>query len=279
MCMLDTSRGFHEMKKFDFSRTAQDSQEIARHLDRLIEMTYAAAPLRQPRPNRKDLYCLRRIPSTPSDECEHLYEKAIRMQWDKSRTPAEGFLPGVCEHIQAEQVPLKEYDSDEGWSEIDLVGVSPQFLPVVLELKIAHMKKDEEANDESPLRMLVEGLAYAIGVKRAWNEGHFRTAWQEVVDPRATMPKHLAEVPIVGIAPNEYWDRRMGKAGRLGILSSQDWHALGKFVEDLAQKGFPVHFVQYQKGELGEDGLPRIDHIVDISEKVASLKHEPKQSR
>lgn len=276
MCTLDTSKGFHEMKKFGFSRTAQDSQEIARSLDRLIEMTYAAAPMRQPRRDREDLYCLRRIPSTPSDDCEHRDERAICSQWGKDRTPAERFLPGLCDHIQAEQVPLKEYDSDKGWSEIDLLGVSPQLLPVVLELKIAHMKKDEEAKDESPLRMLVEGLAYAIGVKRAWNEGHFRTAWQEVVDPRVTMPKDLAEVPIVGIAPNEYWDRRMGKAGRRGILSRQDWYALGKLVEGLAQKGFPVHFVQYQKGELSEDGLPRIDHIVDISEEVASLKPEPK---
>src|SRR5690606_13284138 len=103
---------------------------------------------------------------------ERLIEKLIWKAWSFEAVARHGqpFLGNVCRFIQTYQMPLQGTRADRGWGKIDLLGSTFQALPAVIELK------QEKAKD-TPLRMLVEGLAYACAVRKGWNEGKLRTEW------------------------------------------------------------------------------------------------------
>ena len=252
-------KGLHhkEMQRLVNQRQHMDThaKELISVLNCQLEITYASAP------KRVRTYLLDRSErrNPVRQQRERLLEKAIWKQWQ-----SDPFADGLYHHIQTFQMPLKHRQSDKGWGKVDLIGVTQEGLPVVLELK-------REKSDETPLRMLVEGLAYAVCVRRAWNEGTLRSQWERDVTKLSkgfTAPKILLEVPVVGIAPKKYWQTKIGnKKGKrtAGQVPVKAWKSFEKLCKKCSERGFPVSFLQF--GVDGEDdaGLPK---IVDVEQRT-----------
>lgn len=223
-------------KRFQLKYIVVQCEELVEGLDGFIERTRQKAPLR-----RGD-FVLEREPGRKPNAAEATLEQEL---WEKYRSAGSGFLPGLCSHIQSYQVSLHSRKNERpggrelkfDWGEIDLLGVSPSGLPVVVELK-----KGE--TNETPLRILTEMLAYTIALQELWKEGCFRKAWKSVVaEAKDGDLPHEA----IGIAPVEYWRRVRGQSGPRGRVPPAGWAALARLVEKLAEKGFNIHFAEFDR--------------------------------
>ena len=256
---IDCRLGLHRIQKFvnQLSYMEQHSAELLKHLNVILEVTYAMSP------KRSTPYALNRVEVTRPHEKnrELLLEKAIWRQWrwDESRAPTrpqEYFVENHCTHIQTCQMPLQNSRVDESWGRIDLIGVSLERTPVVFELK-------RETASDTPLRMLVEGLAYAVAVRRAWNEGRLREQWLQHLVPTQNaeeIPVTLLTVPIVGIAPTEFWNRRTGNRGPNRVKEAA-WLPFNELCEACKQRGFPITFLKFDAQKNDEQKRPVIENV------------------
>lgn len=161
---IDTSKALHQIQVQASVRQLGHMEQHCRTLldvlDIMLEETYAAAPCRRHdfRLDRKK----RQDPRLPEERLQDaIWEHWSCQEQFKGNLP---FLAGFCNHIQAYQLPLKGVRADKGWGRIDLVGVSLEGHPIVIELK-------QERGTDTPLRMLVEAVAYALALRKAWNQG------------------------------------------------------------------------------------------------------------
>jgi hypothetical protein len=154
------------------------------------------------------------------------------------------------------------------WGKIDLLGVSPQGLPVVVELK-------QENSKDSPLMMLVEAAKYAIALRKAWNDTNrcLRKEWCKSIERvmAASAPKwpdELQTVPIICAAPRAYRRQRRGKADvEPNALPKEAWKALADLMSALNDKGFPVTLVEFDaKNGVGDE--PMIDQVASFAPPV-----------
>ena len=112
-------------------------------------------------------------------------------------------LPGTCGSVLTYQTMLRNTNKDEGWGEVDLLGLRPITLtPVVVEVKDAR-------GSDTPLRGIVEGAAYAVALRKAWPH-RLRTDWLQVLSRRLgpdlaeqinAIPATLDEITVVMAAP------------------------------------------------------------------------------
>jgi hypothetical protein len=218
---------------------------LRRAINVMIERTYAKAPVRT-----RGYHLVQPERINPRDR-ERLLEKAFWMHFGFVQDVVQLPDAGAC-HIQTYQMPLQHSRADTAWGKVDLIGVSEDTTPVVFELK-------REGAADTPLRMIVEGLAYAIAIRRAWNEGRLREEWVrdvQVQDP----PQTLLTVPIVGIAPIEFWQRRTTN-GQRDFVPLRAGTLLRQLCDDLALRGFPVSFVQFNATDKDPNGLPIITDV------------------
>lgn len=112
----------------------------------------------------------------------------------------------LWQQLVALQVPLAERRKSEGWGRIDLLALTKEGGPVVVELKT-------DESSETPLRAILEGLANAVAVSKNWPQMS-----QEI---KASLKKHgnsarLTDAPSVVrtlvLAPDSYW-REWGAGG------------------------------------------------------------------
>jgi len=96
------------------------------------------------------------------------------------------------------QTPLKAERGDKGVGKVDLFGIIDRKLPTVIELKIESVGVGKA---DSPLRALLEGLAYCAIIER-----NISTITKEAV---INFDVQLSENPptLVVLAPEEYWER------------------------------------------------------------------------
>ena len=272
--MIDGSMAFHKIPREEFSltRISASVQQIIRHLDDIIKRTYEDA---RPRTAREgDTYKLLRDPKggEPDERSrEACIERAIFRKWGpvtRISCKDSAFLPSVCQFIQTYQMPLQDKRRDAAWGKIDLVGVSFEWLPVVIELK-------EGKSVETPLRMLVEAAGYAVAVSKAWKDGCLRKEWRESIErvmaasaPKFEWPDELQTVPIICAAPRAYWRQRRGKADvEPNALPKKAWKALADLMSALNDKGFPVTLVEFDaKKGVGEE--PMIDQVTSFAPPV-----------
>ena len=261
--LIDGQRALHELRPSvnQLSYMTEHSQRLLELLDVLIERTYALAPKRV-QGYQLDR-CERRHPV--DSQRERLLEKAIWKQWNSDAVKQHGapFQGTLCRHIQTFQMPLCGRRTDRSWGKIDIVGVTDSGLPVVLELK------QEEAKD-TPLRMLAEGLAYAVAVRRAWNEGFLRKEWIQCVTSKSkafVAPTTVLQVPVIGIAPSDYWKRRIGRKGKRSSekVPESAWKPFKLLCEACSNRGFPISFSQFEIGERDSTGLPTIGGATSVS--------------
>jgi hypothetical protein len=254
-------RSFHKMGKATMSltRMASHCKTILEHLEEHIHSTSESSPVRKGRS-----YRLQRPPRDAIEKSnrERILEQAIWRQFG-DRAVNRVFLDGTSPQIQAYQVPLYGTRKADGWGKVDLVGVTSNGGPVVIELK------DERAKDP-PLRMLTEALAYACAVRKAWDAGPFQTEWQEAMHLRGIPAAFSApgDVPVVLLAPHSRWQRMIGQPGirSFGKVPAEAW---GPFLELThackSRHGHPVHFVGFDSGPLDNSGLPQISNVSEVA--------------
>jgi hypothetical protein len=260
----DSTGGFHDLiRRADpLSTVPERCEAILGRLERLIACTRDAAP------RRLSDYRLRR--SSPGPAPYHEESQWERSMWTKWGPDGCGaFLPN-CVRLQTYQFPLKRHREDRLWGKVDLLGVSPERLPVVVELK-------RRRTTDTILRMLLEMTAYGIALQELWSapqsDNTFKRDWElvskELVDCAAPLPDRLDRLPLVGIAPQAYWDRALGRVptDRTGRVPSKAWPLLRSLVEELnVQCGFAISFaVVYGAERLIETGDAGLEQRVTIN--------------
>lgn len=219
-------------------------------LEELIRRSYDAAPIR----DRKGGYLSEPGPrkdTLDESEEERRLEQAICRQWHASRD-GSWLLEGECRCVAKHQVPLynKNGDYTKCGVHVDLLGVSTEFTPVVIELKRGGSK-------ETPLRMLIEALGYAVVIRKAWNEGGLRREWMSLLGTQILPPEKIDVVPLIGMASSAYWSRCVGASGRhtAGQVSKEAWESFHRVVAKCKELGFPSTFVEFDVHSQGNDSM------------------------
>jgi hypothetical protein len=214
-------------------------------LRRLIETTQKAV---QPERSMGWAKQLNRDGSGDGVRPEDRWERTVWRKW----RPSKGNMPATKFHelapwILSYQVPLYGKQTSEGWGKIDLIGVSPKLLPVVVEIKA-------ENSEESPLAVVLEAVRYGIALRKLWGCG-LREEWMKALEQyeeKLLMPyealrnSDLQHCQLICAAPREYWLRR----GTLTSSGEKYRRAWGAFRELCAKiktdHGFPVKFVNLE---------------------------------
>src|SRR5262249_42116412 len=226
MRQIDRTVSLHAQGKvFQLKYLAHQADSLLEDIDDLIAATERAAPVRTKQP-----YVLtREAAGAPVNE-EARWERAIWADWHRSS--ASEFVPGVCSSIVSYQVMLRDTNSDKRWGEVDLLGRSPEGWPVVIELKGA-------SSNEPPLRGIVEGVAYAIAIRKAWAVC-LVDQWRDVLG--VAKPGDCT-VQTIFAAPSAYWDRVTGRLGPKWRVPKPAWAEIARLIKAFAERQLPVFLV------------------------------------
>lgn len=252
--LLDPSLGLHsnvnseQFSKLNNMLTLCDELLTGDTLTTMVDRTFEEARIRKSYLTE----LTRRTTSVPARE-EHRLERSIWVKWRPYRhvNKTTGKLSSidagtqflkVAPRIMTYQLPLFDSRKKAGWGHIDLLGISPQTMPVAIELK-------DDDSLEPPLRMLTEVLAYGISIKKAWQNsetgspGHLQRDWLRAVrdlgEDVRDIPAKLANCDLVCAAPSEYWDRMQADKHLKG-----GWSLFDKVVSRVEALGFTVHFAK-----------------------------------
>lgn len=232
----------------------QHCEVLGSNLNVALELTYARAPVG--RLAKGQTYELERGEKPDPYVRERLLEKRLWKAFGFQAFAAHGrpFSGNVCRFIQTYQMPLQGTRKDRRWGKIDLLGVTGDASPVVIELK-------QEGAKDTLLRMLVEGVAYACAIRKAWNEGTLRAQWTVAMKSNGMLQEHaevLAKVPVLLLAPSDFWKRAIGSPGAHsnGKVREDAWPPFMHLVGKCADHGFPVYFLQFDPDDAGLNVLP-----------------------
>jgi hypothetical protein len=246
---IDCTKSMHVLKTaFRKTHLAKQCEQLLAGLDHAIAATEACAPVRL-----NSSYFGARDGGTPSAEStETLWERAMWAHFRDSRTSPT--VPGAWYRLVTYQVPLRNTEADGGWGYVDLLGVSHQGLPVVVELK------RPGAHDVTPAEMLVQAAAYGIALRKAWAAG-FARQWYETVAAKYGFraPPSSGAAPVVhlvGAAPTEYWQNWVGDTSKARQVSADDWSQVSALVAALGERGLPATFVEVQHDGLSSGNSP-----------------------
>jgi len=246
---LDYSQGLHEKANTEQfkkpERMAAICAELLRkdedpksNLARLLWVTEKKARIRR----KQHYYTQLTRSETPGPaDAEERLERAIWINWrlhpKKSEAPSRQFLSNML-GLLAYQVPLYDQRKKDSWGAIDLVGVSTNHLPVVIEVK-------QELSEESPLRMLLQAAAYAVSIQNAWRP-KFRSDWLKALKhvgisiPDSQIPEELKKCQLVCLAPSAFWQKWTGADTRIG---DEAWLRFAELVSALeTMHGLSVEF-------------------------------------
>ncbi|MDZ4801716.1 MAG: hypothetical protein SGI92_26465 [Bryobacteraceae bacterium] len=229
---------------FQLQFAKQQIEDILLNLDSLVKNTLDKAPVRT-----KD-FCLGRTTRPQLSHEEDKWERAMYGKWGPGGSSE--YVP-VCERIQAYQYPLQASRKDRCWGKIDLLGIGTDFLPVPNELK-------KRRTNESPLRMLVEVAAYGFAIRKVWPtlKDHWIEAVSSFEGAPLQFPASLEKVTLVGVAPEEYWLRCLGRfpKTKAGTFPCEAWPPFWELV-DAFGRWFDIHFVAVE-GNWDDTRLPTI---------------------
>ena len=242
MRAMDPCKGLHALKT-DFQKkyTAQQCDALLSKLDTAIAATLDAAPV------RRGKYFQAHANRTPTGG-EARWEQAMWEQWQGPRCDS---VPGAWYRIVDYQLMLRGTNEDKDWGEIDLLGVTHQGLPVVIELKAP-------GASDTPASLLVQAAAYALALRKAWVK--IGSEWSIEVAQygfgRSLSPT-LPICPLVCAAPTKYWDNWIGQTARAKTVTRDDWTAFMRLVLAFAERGLPASFVRLDNSATDAAGLPR----------------------
>jgi hypothetical protein len=229
---VDRDTSLHAQGRvFQLKYLTEQAKSLLSGIDDLIAATERCAPVRTKQP-----YVLERIMAGSPINEEARWERAIWSEWhDSSRE----FIPGVCSSIMSYQVMLRDRNTDKKWGEVDLLGRARDDAPVVIELK-------GPSSTEPPLRGIVEGVAYAIAIRKAWTPC-FGQQWCDRL--QIALPDRFPVCRTIFAAPADYWDRISGKAGPAWKVSTSAWDAIERLMQAFAERQLPVSLVRLDAGD------------------------------
>jgi hypothetical protein len=216
-------------------------EDILLNLDNLVQNTIDKAP------DRKEGFRLDRATDPRLTHEEDKWERAMYRKWGPG---GSGEYVPVCKRIQAYQCPIRASRKDRCWGSIDLLGIGSDLLPVPNELK-------KRSTNESPLRMLVEVAAYGFAIREAWPR--LKGEWYNAIGASSSLfPTSLDRVTLIGVAPEEYWSRCLGRLPKTkaGAFPAEAWPTFWELVGAL-RRCFDIHFVAVD-GSWNDKGLPTI---------------------
>lgn len=224
-------------------------------LSTAIAATFAAAPVRQQgfrldRSVAEDIH---------ESEQERRLESAMMRRWGVA-----GMWPvsRAWSRLVACQVPLYDQQQRQGWGYIDLLGVTADGLPVVVELKKAPeaLTDGKTGATETPLRMMLEAAAYAIALRKNWE--HFRPEWiarlRELDLPAQVItqiPLKLERVPLVAAAPASFWIDWLPVTEKGRTVTRETWESFKTLLSEFEMENLPVSFVSISGHDQNIDGL------------------------
>ena len=255
MVATPCNTSFHKWKDEIRQITKMDMQcgRLLECLRNAVDATKHAAPCGEPGPHP-----LMRVPRPNLEHCrsqlrECHWEESL---WRKYGQDSSDPVPGLWARILSYQVMLRnENDADAGWGEIDLLGVTANGLPVVVELK-------SESCREPPLRMLVEGCAYGIALQcnNVFTQ-HFQQRLSEIRFGSPVPPALHQPVTIVCLAPCGYWSWCFGIKDN-AVRSA--WPLIKRLVEAMTHEGFLVIFAEIHHDGRDITGLPKITGVTSF---------------
>jgi len=240
---IDPACGMHLIKRvFQKRFLGSQCRDLANCLEAALDATEAVAPV------RKNPYIIQRSNrrrALAHDEAR--WEETLFCEL-KDPPPDSG---APWKSLLSYQVNLPNRKDDKDWGEIDLLGVSRQQLPLVVELKGPRSK-------ESPAHMLIQVTAYAVALRKAWRSA-LRHEWAKKVAKQ--VPEELSVVELVCAAPVEYWRNWTGDTPRARTVNPDVWAAIAALREDLKLRGYPSVFVR-----LDHDGSPDAPKSIRVVE-------------
>ncbi len=247
---LDVSDGFHVLK----DAWTQKSY-IGVHSHALtLGLTEAIAATREAVQTGDRDFMLDGEPNNnvAASQRERALEAAMLIRWG---VPNMWGIPGAWSRLVAYQVPLFFQQAKEGWGYIDLLGATADGLPVVVELKREPSVEvdGKTKSTETPLRIVLEAVSYAIAIQSLWQYTPFKTQWIQRLEQlyfpagaiaHANATNTLDTVPIVGAAPAAFWIdwSPFTDKGQNGV-NNEDWGWFNRLLTNLASAGFPSAFV------------------------------------
>lgn len=232
---LPTDRGLHQIHhQLNVpDRVCAQCEQLVAELPQWISRTETLAPLRE-------AYVIDRTDVGGVHVGSDYEIRLERSLWNTFRH--HRFLD-VCPGLASYSVGLFNQQQQNDWGEVDLLGRSGNNTPVVIELK--------QATGRNPLSMIVQGLAYAIAIRKAWKA--FRPSWVQAV---GDAPDSLGVPLIVGLAPTQYWDRFMGSTA--SEFDSRHWHSIRNFLTAVENNGFQVRLASFSVADDSKAVLPAV---------------------
>lgn len=200
-------------------------------LELALEATRVLAPDR-PKRGKKFQLSERLRQARPGNGEERQLEWDLFDKWGP-RSNGQDATPDFWQRIVSFQVPLYDNNLHDGWDKIDLVAVSGDGEPVIIELK-------KGGSQEKPLRPLLEATGYAVALKKVWPA--FQRELQEMVDGidlSIEVNPDPENFRLVILAPGEYWQWLANRE-----IDATAWGQFKTLTENLGQSGFPVSFAQ-----------------------------------
>lgn len=231
--------GLHHLKDgwYQVKYMAQQCAWLRTELDAALEATRVLAP---DRPGKKKDFRLRQrlLQEKPKNIDERMLEWKIFDQ-DRLGRAEETAAHPFWNRLVSFQVPLYDNTLRDGWDKIDLLGITHQGMPVVIELK-------KETSSEKPLRPLLEAAAYAIALRKVWN-GFFEELAPIVAEhnPSLAVQQEPVCFHILVLAPAKYWQRLL----TCKDITSERWNRFADLAVALGEHGYPASFAQVEDSQ------------------------------
>lgn len=196
-------------------------------------------------PKRTQDFRLVRIPTDEASVEERRLAISMYNKWhDKEMRTKKRRL----DKIVAEQVPLFDCKEKNQWGHIDLLGVSKSS-PVVIELKKKPSARDNGTTtaSETPLRMLLEGLGYAVALQ---SQEVFWSKWKELFPPCKDK-----SVSVICAAPASFWVDWLPITEKGNMFQKKARTKFHELVKHVREDGFAVDFVSVSGCEHDQNGL------------------------
>lgn len=244
---VDSKIGFHRLKDVLKQKSYLESHciDLVKDgiFDSLLKITQEDSPKRSGK--QKSYRLTRGVTQEISlTKRESLWERAALVKFGRAGKQSE--VSDCWDRLIAFQVPLFASEQKNGWGYVDLLGYSNDGTISIIELK----KESTGQSPETPLRIVLEALAYAIALKTDWVG--FRKQLVKHLEALDISKAEIDKIPrntnkvkirLVGVAPASYWLDWIPVSSK-GVhgLDVNTWRAFSKFLSKLRDNKFPVSF-------------------------------------
>lgn len=223
----------HLCNEFNIAYTSDQTEYLIENFEELVKITRQAVPGRS-----KNFFPDASERTAPENIDERKLEHELYLKYKEPNSIKSNEISKIITHIPYYQFPLVahgEKEKSRGWGQVDLIGCTPERKPAIIELK-------RGGSTETPLRVIVEALAYAIALQEMWKqEGTtFRNDWDKLVG------MDLKQITAIGLAPSKYWRRWNVNEEQHSNLQKDTGTKIEELRQVAAESGFHIHLASYE---------------------------------